>query len=399
MHLRRRDFLTSIAGLSVAPSLLLGEETPNARWKEELARHRLADVETHSVQMQWPRLVGKNSRLDVHGRGPRTNVCVVKTDRDASGWGTFRGNPNTARTLLEKVKGKAITELFDPAVGVTSDDVLPLDFALHDLAGIILGVPVYRMLGGEGTKATPCYSGMIYFDDLEPPDKPAGIDRVIENCHADYKLGYRQLKVKIGRGNRWMEMGAGLRRDIEVTRAIAKALPMIEILVDGNDGFTPDSMLAYLKGIGDIELFWIEEPFRESVEGYAKLRKWLDANRRKTYLADGEANPDWKVLNELGERRLLDVQLVDIVGYGFTPWRKLMPELKRQKILASPHAWGTQLKTYYTAHLAAGLGNVVTVEGVTCTSPDVDFGTYHLKDGKLVVSEAPGFGMKLIAKK
>ena len=72
-----------------------------------------------------------------------------------------------------------------------------------------------------------------------------------------------------------------------------------------------------------------------------------------------------------------------------------MQKLKKQGVLTSPHAWGTQLKSYYTAHLAAGLGNVVTIEGVTCTSPDVDFGDYHLKEGKLVVSDEPGFGMKL----
>ena len=54
---------------------------------------------------------------------------------------------------------------------------------------------------------------------------------------------------------------AGLQRDIDVTRAIAKQFPDIEILVDGNNGFTVDQFIQYLDGIGDIPLFWIEEPF------------------------------------------------------------------------------------------------------------------------------------------
>jgi hypothetical protein len=54
------------------------------------------------------------------------------------------------------------------------------------------------------------------------------------------------------------------------------------------------------------------------------------------------------------------------------------------------------LKTHYTAHLAAGMRGIVTIEGVTCASDDVDFGSYQLKDGKLSVSEEPGFGMKLL---
>jgi L-alanine-DL-glutamate epimerase-like enolase superfamily enzyme len=92
---------------------------------------------------------------------------------------------------------------------------------------------------------------------------------------------------------------------------------------------------------------------------------------------------------------VLDVQLVDIVGHGFTAWQKLLPELKQAGHLASPHAWGNALKTNYVAHLAAGCGGVLSIEGVTCSSEDVDLGDYPLKDGKLTVSDAPGFGMKL----
>ncbi|MDP7626134.1 MAG: hypothetical protein QF493_14465, partial [Rhodospirillales bacterium] len=66
------------------------------------------------------------------------------------------------------------------------------------------------------------------------------------------------------------------------------------------------------------------------------------------------------------------------------------------KAVASPHAWGDMLKTHYISHLSAGLGNVVTIEGVTCISDDIDFGDYEIKDGKLHVSEKPGFGMKLL---
>ena len=40
-------------------------------------------------------------------------------------------------------------------------------------------------------------------------------------------------------------------------------------------------------------------------------------------------------------------------------------------------------------------GNVVTVEGVTCHTEDVDMSGYRLRDGKITVPDAPGFGMKL----
>ena len=64
-------------------------------------------------------------------------------------------------------------------------------------------------------------------------------------------------------------------------------------------------------------------------------------------------------------------------------------------MLSSPHAWGNRLKTNYIAHIAAGLGGVTTIEGVTCFSDDIDYGDYKIVDGRLRVSDAPGFGMKL----
>ena len=91
---------------------------------------------------------------------------------------------------------------------------------------------------------------MIYFDDLDPEEQPAGIDKVLENCRWDYDYGYRQFKVKIGRGNKWMSARAGLKRDIDVVNAIGKAFPDVEMLVDGNNGFTVETMIGFLQGIG-----------------------------------------------------------------------------------------------------------------------------------------------------
>lgn len=397
--MNRRQFIGHTLILSAAgccPSVLADiTSDKNQEWNTILSGHRLDALEVKTVQLNWPRLVGKNSRLDVHGRGLRETVCRIKTDKGISGWGVFLDRAENAANVLSKFKGMPISELFDPAVGIIKPEARPLDFALHDLAGMILNIPVYDMLGSQGPVGNLCYSGMIYFDDLEPSDNPAGIEKVMENCRFDVDYGYRQLKVKIGRGNKWMEKQAGIRRDIEVTRKIAETFPNVDVLVDGNDGFTCDEMIQYLEGIGDTKLFWIEEPFLETRADYTKLRAWLENKQKKTLLADGEYNPDETLLMELLKDKLIDVSLQDVCGLGFTAWRKLLPELKKIGATSSPHAWGSRLKTQYTAHLASGLGNVVTIEGVTCSSKDVDFGDYVMKDGKLITSSAPGFGMKL----
>jgi L-alanine-DL-glutamate epimerase-like enolase superfamily enzyme len=399
MYMDRREFVGRTLALSAAGlsgSLFAASSEKNTEWKNTLGQHRLASLEVRTVELKWPRLVGKNARLGVHGRGMRETICRITTDTGASGWGQYLGRRENAEQILAKFKGVAIADLFDPAVGITNSEARPLDIALHDLAGIILDIPVYEMLGHQGPQANLCYSGMIYFDDLEPQENPAGIDKVLENCRRDIEYGYRQLKVKIGRGNQWMDREAGLRRDIEVTNQIAAAFPEVGILVDGNDGFDCERFIRYLDGIGDVELFWIEEPFRETRADYAKLNAWIRANGRdKTLLADGEADPNHVFVTELLKEGLLDVSLYDVCGYGFTAWRALLPKLQQMGVTSSPHAWGSRLKTNYTAHLATGLGNVVTIEGVTCASDDVDFGAYRLEGGKLVTPPTPGFGMNL----
>ena len=100
---------------------------------------------------------------------------------------------------------------------------------------------------------------------------------------------------------------------------------------------------------------------------------------------------------QLGREKVMDAFLPDIYGLGFTEWIKLSKVLQEMNMQASPHAWGSRLKTHYAAHLSAGLGNVVTIEGVTCESDEIDYGHYPIVDGKLQVSEAPGFGMKLVS--
>jgi hypothetical protein len=48
--------------------------------------------------------------------------------------------------------------------------------------------------------------------------------------------------------------------------------------------------------------------------------------------------------------------------------------------------------------LTGGLGNTVTIEGVPCTSEEVDFSNYKIVDGKFIPPGKPGFGITLLKK-
>jgi len=394
--MQRKQFIkTTVLGTGVAcifPSKLFagvnGEKYP------ELKNHKIKKAELVKYNYHWPRFVGKNARKGVHGQFHSYDALKLTTDQGAVGWAL---SSNKIKGQLNQIEGKIVSELISPEYGMRSGLSPYMDLALHDLMGVILNKPVYELIGAKGTKNTPIYSGMIYLDELEPEDHPAGISKIIENCQWDIDYGYQQLKVKIGRSGRWYPHDEGLKKDIEVVKLIHKTFPDITLLVDANDKYTLQDTIEFLKGIGDIPLLWVEEPFHENYDDGKKLRQWMDRNGfEKTLYADGEADTDHELCLKMGKEGIMDVYLPDIRSFGFTRWRNIMPQLKKQKMWASPHAWGSMLKTHYIVHLAAGCGNVVTIEGVTCISDDIDYGDYKIVNGKIQVSEMPGFGMKLL---
>lgn len=403
--MKRRKFLTAGA-LSVMGGALTACDIKNAREAvdkrdssgtyPELDQHKIERYELLDASFHWPRFVGRNGRIDYHGQHHTHTLLKLYTDKGATGWGL---SAHRAKGLFHFMQGKKVSELIDPRFGLRSIGLdQSVEFALFDLCGKILNQPVYKLIGNEGDTAIPIYSGMIYFDELNPENPNKNLDIILENCRWDYNHGYRQLKVKVGRSGRWYPHDEGLKKDIEVMKLIHDAFrgKDTELLIDANDMYNLDDTKRFLEGIGDIPLFWVEEPFRESLEDGVALRQWMNENGfGETLYADGEHNPDFDICLSLGKKKALDLFIPDTFDYGFSRWIQMMPYLKEIGMRTSPHAWGDQLKSYYTAHLGAGLGNVVNVEGVTCNSDVIDFSKYQIIDGKLQLPDAPGFGMDL----
>ncbi|MFK4085036.1 enolase C-terminal domain-like protein [Kribbella sp. NPDC020789] len=344
-----------------------------------LAQHVISSIHPVEIGARYPRPVGRNAFRAHHGSGPAETAYVVSTSRGATGWGLPLG-PGDPGVLI----GRNLAELISPATGIIDPAALFLDYPLHDLAARILDVPVYAMLGALGSPQVPCYSGGIYFDDLDD-----GLPVIARNLAQDHASGFRDFKLKVGRGYRWMPPEAGLQRDIEVTRLTRELYPSARILVDANDGFSVNTVVSYLDAVADCDLYWLEEPFPERWEDLEFLRKHPSAPPR---IADGEFEPDVARVLQYGEAGLIDVALMDVVGHGLTAWRHTMPGLPMK---ASPHAWGLPLKTLYAAHLAAGLGNVHIIEGVPGDTLGTTDNGYTLADGILTLTDRPGFGVQI----
>lgn len=362
-----------------------------------LSQHKIDKVSFFRFRARYPRLHGKNARLSYHGFGGEVTVARLYTDQGACGWGEISTSLAEARAAAERVTGKCLTDVFSAGTGILDVALKALDIPLHDLAGVILGIPVSRMIRESASPRIRVYDGAIYMNDIIPEDRPQGVGQVLSDCAYDYALGHRTLKIKIGRGSIWMEHDAGLARDIEVVRRIHEAFPDAGLMVDANDGYSVEDAVAFLEGIGDAPLVWFEEPFREEEGANRRLREYLDVSRPGTLIADGESMTDIPLLRDLAGKGLLDVWQPDVCGYGFTAWRTLMREIEEKGYLASPHAWGNVVKTHYCAHLAAAYPHhIPCIEAVLGESEGVDYGGYALLNGIMTLPEKPGFGMDLI---
>lgn len=413
----RRGFLrrSSVVGASLlaggsasahhASALTTATDFDRDAAARELAAHRIVEITARQVRDRYPRSIGPNSRGRPVGRGGSYRVRTITTDQRASGWAMC----HLSDEAVQKFVGMRVGDLFDVDRGAT-EQAGALDKALHDLAGNILGLPVWKLIGGVGPRETLLYSGAIYMEDVVPPEAPRGIPAVLAACRQDHDTGYRALKLKIGRGFQWMGRQEGLRRDVEVTRSVKERFPDCRILVDANDAFTVDEAIEYVRAVADCGLYWIEEPFEENHDDLKRLKDAMATFGCRAMIADGErrkrqAKPMTRHggyveeftdrLYRLAEAGLVDVFVLDLGIVGFTRWRKLTPELVKAGIKTSPHLWMWTPRTYYGAQLAAGVGSVCIIEGIPGQAPGIDYSAYKITGGKLIVPETPGFGLKL----
>jgi L-alanine-DL-glutamate epimerase-like enolase superfamily enzyme len=290
----------------------------------------------------------------------------------------------------------AVTDVFDAGKGIKTSGYGVYDTALHDLAGNILGIPVALMISENAVSYAPVYDGAIYMNDLLPEEKPRGSEAVLSDGDYDYSLGFRSFKIKIGRGFKWMPPEEGFKRDVEIVKAMHERHPDAALLVDANDAYTPESMIRFLEAIYPVSLYWIEEPFREEEEADRQLKDYLNLHMPRAMIADGESYPDIPQLLDLAAKKLIDVIQPDVVSFGFTSWRALMPQIEKIGALASPHAWGDVIKTNYCAHLAAAFPrHIPSVEAVLGETEGMAPSEYVLENGILTIPRKSGFGMEI----
>lgn len=125
-------------------------------------------------------------------------------------------------------------------LGSKSSTLTMVDMALHDLISKKSEVPLYRFLGG--------------YRDSIPTSITIGIlplDETIAQAKDFIGQGFSILKIK---------GGDNLREDIEKMIKIREQFPKITLRFDGNQGYTVDESIAFVKETAKVEIEIFEQP-------------------------------------------------------------------------------------------------------------------------------------------
>ncbi|MCP1327961.1 mandelate racemase/muconate lactonizing enzyme family protein, partial [Halomonas sp. 707D4] len=196
-----------------------------------------------------------------------------------------------------------------------------LDIALHDGLGKLLGLPVYRLLGGEEQASIQVYASGGYFH--EPKALP--LEAQLERVAGEFE-GY---KIKIGRG---------LDSDIERMRSARRILgDDVAIMADINGAYTADIALESMAALAPYRPYWIEEPVApEDLPGFRRL-----ASRRSLRIAAGEASVNAVEFRELAATGSVDVLMPDLnLCGGFVEALRIADMAHLNGLRVSPHVWG-----------------------------------------------------------
>lgn len=265
------------------------------------------------------------------GKVPGFTVEIA-TDKGVTGYGS--GGPAGGMVVVEHLAKLLLNE--DPfnveriwdicwrstmhygRMGVTMNAISGVDLALWDIMGKALGLPVYRLIGGEVKPRVPAY---CTGNDIEQ--------------HVEY--GFTRLKLAIPHGP--ADGREGMKKNLELVKHARKALgPDGEIMLDCWMSWTERYTIEMAEMLAPYRIYWMEEVLQpHDYAGFGRLNSGIKSTR----IATGEHE-----YGRYGFRYLLEHNAAAIWQPDLT-WCGGLTELRRIGALAAaydipviPHAGG-----------------------------------------------------------
>lgn len=264
---------------------------------------------------------------------------------------------------------RGLTNIGD--TGLAARALSLVDSALWDLAARKAGMPLHRMVGGRRTKI-PLYISGGWLDLSE--------EALIADAISCRERGYAAYKFKITSGdNAYYE-----KRVAAVRKAVGDD---IELMVDANQGFSFDEAWDMAQRLEDYGVSWFEEPFPVyEVDTYRALHDIASVriSAGETLYLKREAAPFLR-------NHAVDVYTPDLARTaGPTEFLRITELAEQEGILISSH-WFTEI----SAHLAARCKDCCALEYVEDIWDEFFSERPRIRDGCILLSDAPGTGLAL----
>ncbi|NYT84428.1 mandelate racemase/muconate lactonizing enzyme family protein [Pollutimonas harenae] len=256
--------------------------------------------------------------------------------------------------------------------GTMAQAIAGADIAMWDLTARHLNQPLWKLLGGSRHV-------QVYASGLSPTAP--------EHLAAQKKEeGYRAFKLKVG---------FGVQRDLTNLRALRSMFGDDTLLmIDANQGWTPDSAIEMSELLAECKPLWLEEPIRVD----HNLEQWVQlAKESKIPLAAGEnmrGEAEFSAAIASGAFAVLQPDLGKWGGFsGCVPVGKQALAGNR---LFCPHWLGGGVGLVASMHLKAAVGGDGFVEVDSNPNPLRDHFAGELvypTDGAITLPEASGLGI------
>lgn len=375
--IKRRSFLAGLAALGAAPGLAASSGSG-----------RRADTKVTKVEV-----------LQVTAKDGR-KVLYVKIQCDAGVAGLYGPIDNEAAMMVDEFFARRLVGQ-DPLAGETFWDQMfrasrhsrgshylmglsAVDNALWDLRGRLLGLPVYRLLGGSRNKVR-AYASCLGFSQ-----EPSALQAKARELK---KEGYRHQKWFVR--DRGPNHGPqGVVQDAEVVRLLREAVgDDVDLMFDAFWSWDLQYALAWARRVERYNPRWIEEPFQS-----ANLDAFIELSRETSIpVATGEHfYGRWDVHKFLKADAIMVVQ-------ADPEWCGGVSELVKMCTLASVHGVNV-IPHGHSLHAAM---HVVASQPIE-VCPLVEYLIQKMRNyysvekhqpkpvaGMLELPEQPGFGIEL----
>ncbi len=374
----------------------------------------IESVSVTPIPSSYQKELGKNAYAD--NRGTQWLEWVVRAKSSSGAEGITIANrfmrQGTVAKLLEFLKVALLDREIDALLEIQNGVVTGpapgmerwyrrngwLSILAFDLAGKTRGVSAIDLLGGKKHDSVPAYDTTLYFQDFLVPER--GALQVADEAAVAVADGWKELKIKTGRGGRWMMPEAGMRRDIDVVLGVREAVgPDVKIYVDANFGYDNhlDLLDQFIGEVTPANIFWFEEMITHDVDGYRAMREMQAKYGSKALLTCGEVdrNPISEVFQDMIDDGLIDGYQPDVVSHGFLGWMEIELQLAGTGVRSIPHNFGNgSFGTFASIVFGAASETHVSLEDERILphfltgQPDFINGAYTLPTG-------PGLGVDI----